>query len=87
EQELQITDSNDVPPRISCTAETGKIIRYSIIPESLPVDGEKAGVCVYDSLNNGNIPSEKDVILYTQWKSVLQKHLNIMFCEILCLFH
>ncbi|MDE6784865.1 MAG: hypothetical protein K2J26_05780 [Ruminococcus sp.] len=87
EQELRITDSNGVPPEISCISKTGDIIRCGIIPESLPVDGEKAGRRVYDSLNNRNVPSEKDVILYTQWKSVLQKNLHMMFCEIFSLFH
>lgn len=86
EHEFEITDSNGVPPKISCTAETSGILECSKIPVSFPVGGEKAGGRVYNALNSGSFPKETDVILYTQWKSALQKQLHIMLCEIFKLF-
>ncbi|MDE6540066.1 MAG: hypothetical protein K2K66_07735, partial [Ruminococcus sp.] len=70
EKEMNITDSDGKSPVNSYKAvcspvdikeRTGNISR----------DGAKAGQRIYNALNNGILPAESDIKIYTQWKKNL----------------
>lgn len=67
EKELSITDADGKSPDIACIA----ICKNPEIKErtvSLSSDGAEAGQRIYNALNNGHMPIEEDINIYTQWK-------------------
>lgn len=80
--ELQITDIDGMPPKISCNIlPVGITPCNEKIPE-LPHGGELAGKKVYAALNSHINPNENDIALYSEWKRTLQIRLHKLINDI-----
>lgn len=72
DSEKSITDADGNPPVVACIAECGKF-RISGRKENISDEGAKAGQRIYTALNNGENPSDEDIKLYCEWKSLFRE--------------
>lgn len=72
DSEKSITDADGNPPVVSCIAECGKFC-ISERKENISDGGAKAGQRIYTALNNGENPSDEDIKLYCEWKSLFRE--------------
>lgn len=72
DSEKSITDADGKPPVVSCIAKCGKFC-ISERKENISDDGAKAGQRIYTALNSGENPSEEDIKLYCEWKSLFRE--------------
>lgn len=76
ENEMQITDCDNAPPQVLCTAKISGIEKYNGNVPELSAYGSDAGQRIYNALNNGKLPDKEDIEQYSHWKNDLQKILH-----------
>ena len=79
--ELLITDSEGVPPKVSGIVTVGDISPFSGNIPVLPPEGNAAGMRIYEALNAGKAPESGDIAEYSQWKRALQQVLHYMLIK------
>lgn len=76
--ELKITDSDGIPPLISCKVKAISIESSHTKPHKLTSDGARAGMHIYTALNSKQEPDYHDIKLYSLWKISLSAILKNM---------
>lgn len=81
-EERRITDCDGNPPSVSVTVSTNGICgEFDGAISEIPCC--KAGIRVYNALNEGKAPDIEDVAEYSEWKKVLLKRLYSIFKQFL----
>ena len=68
EQERNISDSDNQPPKLSCQLTLSGWKSHSLLETEIPDSGNLAGIRVITALTNGKIPEKQDILHYCAWK-------------------